>query len=354
MAARQADELNGPVVQSIGIAFTVLYAVIAILAALWLASNWRQVPADSQAVVLRFGRIAGVQPAGLTVSWPRPVGQVVLVPGAERLLTLRTAATARPGGLVDIFTEANGAAIPNGAGSYLTGDGGAVLLAATIAYQVSDGAAYYLAEAHVEPALQHLFAASAVRVAAARRLDDVLVARPDGSDADPGRAAASQDRRQAMRGDLVREMNRRLADLADHGAPLGVTVSRIDLDAHLPPAAKIAFDGVLVAVQLAEQGIAGARTEATRIRQAADRDHGLILTAAHASAEERVGAARSATAGVVALQASMTPATRPAVLDQYYRDQVALLLHKVGRVTAVDAAGARVILPATPPVAGSQ
>jgi regulator of protease activity HflC (stomatin/prohibitin superfamily) len=346
--------MNGPVVQSIGIGFKAVYAAIAVLAALWVASNWRQVPADSQAVVLRFGRITGVQQAGLTMSWPRPIGNVVLVPGAERLLTLRTATTARTGGLVDIYTAANGAAIPEGSGSYLTGDGGAVLLAAAITYQVSDGAAYYLSQTHVDPALQRLFDASAVRVAATRDLDDVLVARPDKTESDPARAAATEARRQQMRGDLVREMNRRLAALAAEGASLGVTVSRIDLDTYLPPAAKIAFDGVLVAVQLAEQGIAGARTEATRTRQAADRERDLILTAAHASAEERIGAAQAGTAAVTALQASMTPATRSAVLDQYYRDQLALLLHKVGRVTAVDGAGgARVILPATPPVAGN-
>jgi len=44
-------DLNGPVIQSISIGFRVLYAAIGLLAAAWVASNWRQVPADSQAVV---------------------------------------------------------------------------------------------------------------------------------------------------------------------------------------------------------------------------------------------------------------------------------------------------------------
>jgi len=346
-----ATEPDGPVVQSIAIGFRVLYAAIALLAAGWVASNWRQVPADSQAVVLRFGRIAGVQQAGLIMSWPRPVGQTVLVPGADRLLTLltlRTTATARTAGLTDAFTDANGVAIPDGAGSYLTGDGGVVLLAASVTYQVADGAAYYLVQAHVESALQRLFAASAVTLAARRSLDDFLVARPDRADAP--RAALRENRRQAMRGDLVREMNRRLAELAARDAPLGVVVSRIDLEATLPPAAKIAFDGVLVALQLAEQGIAGARTEATRTLQAADRERDRLLAAARASSEERVGEARARTAAITAIEASTTLAGRPAMLDQLYRDQLALLLHKVGRLTAVDAnGGARVILPATLP-----
>ncbi len=345
---RTDPELNGPVVQSISIGFNVLYIAIALLAVAWAASNWRQVPADSQAVVLRFGAITGVQQAGLVVSWPRPVGQVALVPGADRLLTLRTAATGRTAGLEDVFTRANDAVIPEGVGAFLTGDGGVVLLGAVITYQVVDGAAYYLAQAHVEPALQRLFAASAVAVAATHDLDAFLVARPDRPGSMP--APLNEDRRQAVRSDLMREMNRRLIGLAGQGAPLGVTVNRIDLDAGLPPAAKIAFDGVLVAVQLAEQGIAGARTEAARTLQAGDRERDRLLTTARASAEERIGDARTHTANVVAIEASMTPAARPAMLDQLYRDQLAPLLHKVGRLTAVDAnGGARVLLPAALP-----
>ena len=355
MRVDAAGEPNGPVVQSIAIGFKVLYAAIAVLAVAWIASNWRQVPADSRAVVLRFGRIVGVQQAGLSLSWPRPIGQMALVPGPDRLLTLGSATTARRAGLQDIFTQANGIAVPEGAGSYLTGDGGVVLLAGTITYQVTDGAAYYLAEAHVAPALQRLFSASAVSLAATRELDDLLVARPDLAEADPMRAAAVQSRRQAMRGDLAREMNRRLAELADSGAALGVSVSRVDLEAMLPPSAKLAFDGVLVSVQLAEQGIAAARTETTRSLQAADRERDRLLTAARASAEERVSEARSKTAAILALQAGMTPATRSAILDQTYREQLALLLHKAGRLTAVDAAGgARLILPATLPAGTGQ
>ena len=334
---------DGPVAQSVAIGFRVLFAAVALLAAGWAASNCRQVPPDSQAVVLRFGRIVGVQGAGLALSWPRPVGHVELVPGADRLLTLRTAATARLAGLQDVFTDASDLAVPEGAGSYLTGDSGVVLLSATVAYRVADGAAYFLAREHVEPALQRLFSASAVGVSASRGLDDILAARPDAA-----RSAAVAARQQALRGDLAAAMNRRLADLQARGASLGVVVARIDLDAALPPAAKIAFDGVLVSAQLAEQGIAAARTEATRTLQAADRERDRLLTAAEAGAAERVSEARSRTAGIAAIQAGMTPVSRPAILDQLYRDRLAPLLRKVGRLTAVDAGGARVILPAAP------
>ena len=347
-----ADPADGPVAQSIAIGFKVLFAATAVLAVAWAASNWRQVPADAQAVILRFRRIVAVKEAGLTISWPRPIGLVELVPGEQRLLTIRTQAIARVSGMTDVFTAANDATLPEGSAEYLTGDGGVVLLGATLSYRVTDGAAYYLAQDHVGPALQRLFAASAVDVLASRKLDDVMVAEPvRAGSADVQRAAEAEARRQALRGDLVEAVNRRLADLAAHGASLGVELARIDLDPSLPPQAKIAYDQVLVAAQMAEQGIADARTEATRTLQLADRERDRLLEVARASANERVDEARARTAAILAVQASMTPTTRSAVLDQVYRDQLAALLPKVGRVTAVDArGGARVMLPATIPV----
>ena len=248
----------------------------------------------------------------------------MLVPGEQRLLTVRTQTIARTGGMTDVFTAANDATLPEGSAEYLTGDGGVVLLGATLSYRVTDGAAYYLAEEHVAPALQRLFAASAVDVLATRKLDDVMVAEPvRANNLNVQRAAEAEARRQALRGDLVEAVNRRLADLAAHGASLGVEVARIDLDPSLPPQAKIAYDQVLVAAQMAEQGIADARTEATRTLQVADRERDRLLEAAKASANERVGEARSRTASILAVQASMTPTTRGAVLDQVYRDQLA-------------------------------
>ena len=345
-----AELRDGPVVQSISIGFRVLYAAIGVLFCAWVASNWHSVPADSQAVVLRLGRITGVQGAGLTVSWPRPIGQVALLPGPERLLTVRTATTAQISGLQDVYTDASGVKVPEGAGSYLTGDGSVVLLGATVAYAVSDPAAYYLAQDHVPPALGRLFEASAVALAASRDLDDFLVARPDRVGAEPGLGLGLAARREAMRGELVREMNRRLGALAATGGALGVSVRRVDLDATLPPAAKITFDQVLIAVQMSEQTIAGARTEATRTAQMADRERDRILTEAKASAAERVGEAQNRTSPIAAIEAGMTPETRPAMLDQLYRDQLALVMHKVGRITAVDASGGgRVILPGSVP-----
>jgi len=333
---------DGPVVQSISIGFRVIAVAVAVLFGAWLLSNWRTVPPQSQAVVLQFGRIARVQQAGLTVAWPRPIGEVALLPGRDQLLTVRTETAPRLGGLQDVYTDANGVTVPPGAGSYLTGDGGVVLLAATLSYQVSDGAAYYIARSHVEPALRRVFEATAVQIAATRSLDDFLVARADPAGGD----LKLQARRQALRGDMVRAMNERLAALAGSGGALGVMVGRVDLEPTLPPGAKIAFDGVLIANQMAEQGIATARTQAARTLQAADRERDLVLTTARASAEERLGEARVRTASIIAIQAGFTPASRPAMLDQLYREQLALVLHKAGKVIGVDRRGGGVFLPA--------
>jgi membrane protease subunit HflK len=341
---QDTGEPNGPIVQSVAIGFRVVYAVTILLAGAWLATGIRPVPPDSQAVVTRFGRIAGVQNAGLVLAWPRPVGEVHLLPGSERQLTLRTQRSAGRTGLEDGFTPDAGG-VPGDASGYLTGDGGVVLLAATIYYQVSDAGVFMLTQPHVPPALQRLFRASATTIAARRVLDDCLVARPDRHDGD----AAVQARRQAVRGDLTAEMNRRLASLAASGAALGITVSRIDPDATLPPSAKIAFDSVLVSSQMAEQGIAGARTEATRTLQESDRERDRLLAAAYASAQERVSGAAAKTADATALQSRMTPQTRDFLFDQLYRDRLASLLHNAGSLTAVDPRGGRIILPGAQP-----
>ena len=87
-------------------------------------------------------------------------------------------------------------------------------------------------------------------------MDEFLVVRPEHDDTDP----MAQAQRQAVRGDLTKEINRRLRALEVQGAPLGIEVTRADIEASLPPAAKPGFDAVLEATQRAEQGLAAART----------------------------------------------------------------------------------------------
>jgi regulator of protease activity HflC (stomatin/prohibitin superfamily) len=335
-----SDQLDGPVVQSIRVAFLVLRAFTALLALAWATGNMRQVPPGSQAVIYRFGRVVRVQQSGLVLALPRPLETVTLLPSTERQLALNIAApSARIPGILDDMASA--ADIPANAGLYLTGDNSLVLLDAAITWRIADATRYIVAEDHVPAALRRIFLNAAVQVAASRPLDDFLAVRPERA-TDP----AAQEARNAVRGDLVATMNRQLQALTIAGAGLGVEITRADVTALLPPSAKPSFDAVLDATQRAEQGLATARTEAARTRQQADRDRDNLLTTAHASAEERIAAARASTAAITALETKMNPATRPSLMDQLYRDRIGAILAQAGTVNTVDAKSvSRLILP---------
>ena len=77
----------GPIAQSVAIGFRTVYIAAALLGLLWLTSNVREIASDTQAVVLRFGRIVRTQEAGLLIAWPRPIEDVQLLPGPERQLS---------------------------------------------------------------------------------------------------------------------------------------------------------------------------------------------------------------------------------------------------------------------------
>jgi regulator of protease activity HflC (stomatin/prohibitin superfamily) len=337
VSGTHADE--GPLFQSVAIAFRVLQVFVIVLALGWLTAGVRPIPPGTQAVVQRFGRIVQVQQSGLLWSWPRPLESLVRLPSPERQMVLHVAArTASVPGIVDDSVQMRD--IPPDAGLYLTGDGALVLLDASITWRIADAGAYLLAQDHVPAALRRLFIDAAVRVAAARQLDDFMAARPERA-ADP----AAQAARNAVRGDLVAAMNAHLHMLADAGAGLGVEVTRADVTALLPPSAKTSYDAVLDATQRAEQGMAAARTDATRLRQQAERGRDSLLTAAHAQAEERLARARTSTASITALEAR-DPATRPSLLDQLYRDRISTILAQAASTSAVDPKSvSRVILP---------
>lgn len=319
---------NGPLVQAAGIAFSLCVAATLALGAVWLASNIRQVPSGSTAIVQRFGRVVTIQGAGLLLALPAPIDRVELVPGFDQQISL-TISQPRAA----VLKPQSGAA-----GTYLTGDGGVVLLDASLAYRVVDPVAYLLAQVHVPPALDRIFRAAAVTIAASRRLDDFLVV--DQSRAATGRTAGAAALRQA----LLDTMNQRLRSLDNNG--LGIEVTRLDLTAALPASAKQAYDSVLTATQTADERVANARTDAAHQVQQAGRDHDRLIDVARATAAERIATANAHTATANALAAGITPDTRANLLDQIYRTRIATILHQSGQLTAVDPRGGpRVLLP---------
>jgi regulator of protease activity HflC (stomatin/prohibitin superfamily) len=351
--------MNGPLAQSVGIGVRVLQAALLLLVIAWACSNIRQVPPDSRAIVLRFGRVQRVQDAGLVLSWPRPIETVAVLPARDREIELKmeTGGAADPSSETDFqirqpddVVQLRAQKDTWNAGYFLTGDGSVVQLDATCFYSISNPEAFFLAREHVEPALQRIYRASALSLAATRDLDDFLVARPERASLmglDPSA------RRQRIAGDLARAMNARLQELAAKGADYGVEVRRIDVVAMLPPVAKSAFDAVLTVTQTANQQAAAARTEAATLRAQSDRDRDQVLSGATAAAQETVARATAATAAIHALSRDSTdPAHRQSVLAEYYREQIGAILAQAGQVTTVDPRNAQHLIlpgPLTPP-----
>jgi modulator of FtsH protease HflK len=342
MTGDQAKALQGPLAQSIYIGFRAARFAIAILALGWTTMNVREVPPDMQAVVTRLGAVDRVQQAGLVVAWPRPFERVLLMPGPAQQMTqhIEANASAAPG-LDELVSKSEA---PKTAGGYLTGDGGVVLIDPTLTWRVVDAGAYFFAEPHIAPALRRLAEGAATAIAAARPLDDFVVARPEA--ADPQAQAA----REALRAAYAAEVNRRLSALETSGVGLGIEVTRADVSAFLPAGAKAAFDQVLTAGQTAEQTIAQARTAAEEARQRANQESDHILSEAQAAASEKGAQAHARTAEVESLAANAEPGAQPALIERIYRERMGTILRSAGAVTALDArGGSRAILPGSGP-----
>jgi regulator of protease activity HflC (stomatin/prohibitin superfamily) len=324
----------GPIVQSVTIGFRVIFVVVLLLAALWLGSNFRVISPDSQAVVMRFGAIVRTQKAGLLVAWPRPFEEVLTLPGPDRQLSHPVTSLPMPGGisLASLSSDSGAGALPKGASPYLTGDGKVVLLDATLIYRIADPVTFVLAQDHVTPAVDRMFRAAAVQVAAGQKLNDFLVA-------DPTEAAAGGQTigeiRGAVRDRLLNAMNDRLRDLSAQGPGLGVEIDRIDMTAWLPPAAKMSFDSVLTATQEADQKIAIANTQSELRRQVAQQTADRLLSTAQAAAAERTAAAKTDVASITAIEQAAGNA-RTGLMQQAYRNGVGTVLGKAGTVIVVD------------------
>lgn len=331
-------DIQGPWVQAVLLAFSFLFAAVGVLAVIWLISNIREVPPDARAAVLRFGTLQRIQASGLLLAWPRPFEEVVLLPSQERSIELRISRLdAEPPDLQQSARTYPINADPRlNIAFFLTGDPGVVHLGATAFYRVTDPAAYLLVKNQLDIMLERLVIASAVAVSAARSLDSILVTGPQ-----TGGSAS----REQLRAEIIHEANHRLNLLAERGDGFGVDLTRIDLSANLPGAAKTAFDQVLVASQEADNAIARARTEAESLRQRSDQDRDTVVEAAKATAEERLSQARSRTAEISAL-AHAPHAVAGSMIDRLYYERIGKILGQAHRVDTFDPAGAeRLILP---------
>ena len=334
----------GPWGQAVALSFRFLLVGAIAIAVGWLVSNIRQVPADSQAVVVRLGSVARVQGPGLLIAWPKPIEQITLVPSSARQIQFtigRFVENEPPSQITaaygfDVHSEAQ-----LNSGFLLSGDSSVVHLEAQIFYHITDPQAYMIASSHVAPALQRLFIASAVDAVAARDLDTILVARPEIASRN-----AEAARRERLRADLMNAVNRRLEQLAERGASLGIMVNRVDLIPSIPTGAKNAFDSVLVVTQEAEANVASARTAGQYAMQAANSGRDRIKTDAAAAAEEMVSNARVSTASITALAQNTHDMSHDMQMSRLYYDRIGSIIKKARRVQLIGKDGAsRILLP---------
>ncbi|RKP44180.1 SPFH domain-containing protein [Trinickia fusca] len=335
MTRRDMTASLGPTAQAVRLSFWFVAAIAALAACAWAFSNVRRIPAESRAVVMRFGAFVRTQDAGLLIAWPRPFETVQLVPGSASVLALPIQSLQR-----DVRARAADPApasekvLPDalaGSGYVLTGDNGVVQLSATLYYRVVDPYAYMLQRDRLDAALERIVSASAVDVAAKRELDAILVARPEQLASDQTMAL----KREQLRDDLASEVERHLTALEAGHAGLGVEVVRVDLQTAFPAAAMNAFNSVLTSLQDAQRGIADARTFAERRRQEAAQDADRILEDARASAAERLAAAQASTADIRQFVQTQQGHDDPGLVARLYRDRMQQILSKA-RVTTID------------------
>lgn len=319
--------------QAVALSFRFLLFAAVAIAGGWLLSNVRQVPPDDQAVVVRFGTVARVHGPGLAFALPRPLETVTLIPASARQIGLKIERF-QDGGSNDNSNRTMGFDINEkprlNSGFLLTGDSSVIHLEAQLFYQVSDPQAYMVSADHVRPALQRILIASAIDTIGSRDLDSILVARPE--NASKSKEAA---RRERLRADLVNAVNVRLRDLDGQGAPLGVTVNRIDLVPSIPRGAHDAFDSVLAVTQESERAIAASQTNKEIIAQKAASDSDSIKSSASAAAEENVSKATVATASITALGSANQDMSRNMQMSRLYYDRIGAILKKANRVQIV-------------------
>ncbi len=329
---RGTQTLNGPWIQAGRLAFLALYAVTVLAALAWAFSNVRQIDPQNRAVVLHFGALDRIQNAGLLWAWPQPFEQVILLPAADRVIErrvenlLRSDEALKADRVASFATPLSDAL--GGSGYLLTGDAGVVQLDVRVFYKVSDPYDFVLQGNHVLPALDRLVTRSALALTAARDLDTILVARPELIGAD----SQAAERRERLRGDLVRAINQRLAELKAGGQGIGVEVARVDVQSSLPEPAVSAFNAVLTASQQADKAVANARTEAEKLTQTANEQADRTLQIAHAQAGERLARASADTATV----ASLARNADPQLLLRLYRERMPKILGQAGSVTTVN------------------
>jgi regulator of protease activity HflC (stomatin/prohibitin superfamily) len=308
MSTRQTSPLG----QAVAVAFTVLFAVVGVLAVVHVAGGSAAVPPGERAVILRLGAVDRIAGPGLALALPAPIETVIPVPGPERMLTTPLRALAQAPDTVP-------------AGCALTGDGALAQLDVSLVWQVADPAAYVRAGGRgdapgerLDALIAQAGASAVVSACAGRGLDTVMLA---------GASAADRDR---LRADIAGATHDRLNRLGT-----GIAVVRAVLTTTLPAQAQAAYDAVLAESQAVDRRTAEARAAADRTLQAARARRAAILADATADAADTEAAARGDAARLREL-AEAADGQRGKLLNDLYRQRIEAILRRAGTVIAVD------------------
>ena len=258
--------------EALRLSFRVLRGIMVLMVLAYLASGLFVVPQHERALVLRFGKVAGlgadrIKEPGLHWTWPRPFSEIVRV-STERVLTLDTR-TFWYGRTTDFQDNAGpGDTLrPDQDGYVVTGDANLLHSRWALRYTVSDPYTYRFRFADAESVLREELDRAVVQVSARFEIDRAL--RTD---------------LEAYRADVERVVRARLLTLN-----AGVRVQGVDVLAIAPPPqVAAAFDAVSQSAQERAQSISDAHAYAVRTANSADGDASRVRAEGETAGRARV------------------------------------------------------------------
>lgn len=239
---------NQALTDALALSFRLLRGLMLLIALAYLGSGVFVVHQHERAIVLLFGRVAGlgadrVKVPGLHWTWPRPFSEVIKLP-TERVQTLSTASFWY--GREAEFQDDAGTPPtlrPDRDGYLLTGDANLLHSRWAARYTVESPLAYAFGFAQFEDVLRSELDRAVVRVSARFAVDRAL--RTD---------------LEAYRGAVENELRERARAL-----DLGIRIHGVDMLGITPPRqVAAAFDGVTQSAQERAQQISDARAYAVR------------------------------------------------------------------------------------------
>lgn len=257
------------------IALGVAAVVVVILIFSIVSETFYSIPADSQAVILRFGRFYSIQDPGLHSKIPLGVDEVYLVP-LRRVQSMEFGfQTARAGRRSEYRTTPK----QKEASLMLTGDLNMASVEWVVQYRINDPKAFLFRVAEVQDTIRDSSEAVMRTLVGDRSVDEVITS---------GREA------------LAAQAKERLQKLLEQYG-CGVEVVTLTLqDATPPDPVKDAFDAVNRARQEKDQVINQARAERNRLIPAARGDKERKIKEAEGYLSEKVRRVQGETAALLA------------------------------------------------------